>query len=114
MVDWELIARSGGRYSVAYGGGTALLVALTGWSMLQLLVLVFGLLLLLFVAGGTGTVRMGTAMANADSPGLSGTVTDPTEDDAFATAIDADLKLFFYAVGLLVFDFAAMVVGSTV
>jgi hypothetical protein len=109
MVDWQLVGRAGTRYTLLYGGGTAALVALTGQSLFLLGLLVIGLLLLLFTAGGTGSVRMGTAMANADSPGISGTTTDPTADEAFATAIEADLKLLFYAVGLLIFGFAGMV-----
>jgi hypothetical protein len=109
MVDWTLVRRAGARYTVAYGGATAGLVALTGQGLFLLGVVILGLLLLLFAAGGTGTVRMGTAMANTESVGIAGTFTDPTEDEAFATAIEADLKLVFYGVGLLVFGFAGMV-----
>ena len=110
MVDWQLIGRAGTRYTLVYGGATAALVASLGQSLLLLGLVILGFVLLLFVAGGTGTVRMGTAMANADSPGISGTTTDPTDDDAFASAIEADVKLFFYALGLLVFGFAGMIV----
>ena len=110
MVDWQLVGRAGTRYTLVYGGATAAVVAVAGQALFMLGLAVLGLALLLFVAGATGTVRMGTAMANADSPGVAGTTTDPAADDAFASAIDADLKLLFYAVGLLVFGFAGLVV----
>lgn len=108
MVDWQLVTRLGARYTLVYAGGTVALVSALGESFFVLLLVGLGLLLLLFVAGGGGNVRMGTVMANTDSPGISGTVTDPAENDEFATPIDADLKLLFYAVGLVVLGFAAL------
>jgi hypothetical protein len=110
MVDWQLVARAGGRYAVAYAGATVAVVALAGRGLLLLGLVALGLLLLLFVAGGGGNVRMGTAAANAQSMGISGTTTDPTENEEFHRAIDADLTLLFYAVGLIVFGFAGMIV----
>lgn len=110
MVDWRLIKRAGARYTVVYAGATAAVVAVTGVELLLLGLVLLGLLLLLFVAGGAGSVRMGTAMANAQALGISGMTTDPAENDEFATTIDADLKLLFYAVGLIVFGFVGMVV----
>ena len=114
MVDWQLITRAGTRYTVVYAGVTAAVVAVTGQAMLLLGLILLGLLLLLFVAGGAGSVRMGTAMANAQALGITGLTTDPTENEEFATTIDADLKLLFYAVGLIVFGFAGMVVVGSI
>ena len=114
MVDWELISRSGARYTVLYGGGTAGVVALTGQSLFALLLIIAGLLLLLFVAGGMGTVRMGTIIGNDRALGIADTMTNPVENDEFAEAVAADLKLFFYAIGLVGFGFAALVVMSGV
>ncbi|WP_276300463.1 hypothetical protein [Halorussus lipolyticus] len=108
------MARSGARYTVVYGGATGLVAALTNHTVLEVLVVSAGLVLLLFVAGGTGIVRMGTIKTNFGSAGLLGTTTDPVEDDAFAEAISADLKLFFYAIGLVVFGFTALVAGRLV
>ena len=110
MVDWELIGRAGTRYTVAYAGGTAAVAALTGGELLLLGLVAVGLLLLLFVAGGGGTVRMGTVMTNVMALGINNTTTDPAENEEFHETIEADLKLFFYAVGLVVFGFAGMVV----
>jgi hypothetical protein len=114
MVDWRLIGRAGARYTVAYAGATAALVAVTGVELLLLGLVLLGLVLLLFVAGGAGSVRMGTAMANAQALGIDGLTTDPAENDEFAEAIDADLKILFYAVGLVVFGFAGMVVLGSI
>jgi hypothetical protein len=109
MVDWQLVGRAGARYTVAYAGATAGVAALIGVELLLLGLVAFGLLLLLFVAGGGGTVRMGTVMANFQAAGINGTTTDPTQNDEFHETIEADLKIFFYAVGLIVFGFAGMV-----
>ena len=109
MVDWELIDRAGARYTVGYAGTTAAVVALVGVELLLLALVALGLLLLLFVAGGGGTVRMGTVMTNFQAFGIKGTSTDPTENQEFHETIEADLKLFFYAVGLIVFGFAGMI-----
>jgi hypothetical protein len=110
MVDWQLVGRAGARYTVAYAGATVAVVALTGRGLLLLGLVAVGLVLLVFVAGGGGSVRMGTAAANAQAMGISGTSTDPTENEEFHQTIDGDLKLLFYAVGLIVFGFAGMVV----
>ncbi|WP_158057742.1 hypothetical protein [Halorussus halophilus] len=109
MVNWQLIGRCGTRYTVVYGGLTAAVVALLGSPMLLLGLVCVGLVLLLFVAGGTGEVRMGTAMANADAAGYNTAVVDPVEDDLQAKAMDGDIKLLFYGVGLVVFGFGALV-----
>lgn len=110
VLDWQLVGRAGVRYTVVYAGATVGVVSLTGAALFLLGLAVLGLVLLLFVAGGGGSVRMGTTMANAQSMGISGTTTDPSENAEFHTTIDADLKLLFYAVGLIVFGFVGMIV----
>lgn len=110
MVDWRLVRRAGARYTLAYGGGTAALAAATGRGIALLLLVLVGLALLVFVAGGVGTVRAGTLMTNGRSMGTGSTITDATENGEFRRAIDADLKLLFYAAGLLAFGSLAMVI----
>lgn len=109
MVNWQLIGRCGVRYTIVYGGVTAAVVAYFGSPMLLLGLVCVGLVTLLFVAGGTGQVRMGTAMANSDAMGYNSAVVDPVEDDLHAKSMESDIKLLFYAVGLLAFGFGALV-----
>ena len=109
MVEWQLIGRCTARYTVAYAGATALAATATGIAWLLLGLVAVGLLLLLFAAGGSGSVRMGATMANSQALGFDSGVVDPAEDGLFATEMAADLKLLFYAVGLIAFGFAGMV-----
>lgn len=109
MVDWQLIGRCTARYTVAYAGGTALAVAVTGFASLLLGLVAVGLLLLLFAAGGSGSVRMGASMANSQALGFDSGVVDPADDDLFAKEMASDLKILFYAIGLIAFGFAGMV-----
>ncbi len=107
-MNWNVIGRCGVRYTVAYAGATvALVYAVTRSGMALLSLLGVGLVALLFALGGTGTVRMGTAMANADSMGIQSTIVDPA--DLQATQMDSDIKFLFYGVGLLLFAGVALV-----
>lgn len=110
MVNWQLIGRAGARYTLLYGGTTAALLTLVGRPLLLLGLIFVGLLLLIFVAGGFGTVRMGTSAANAQAMGMQSAVTDPVKNSEFHQTIEADLKLLFYAIGLLVFGFLGMMI----
>ncbi|WP_435151902.1 hypothetical protein [Haladaptatus sp. DFWS20] len=107
-MNWNLIGRCGVRYTLVYAGLTvALVYAATGSGMAILSMFGLGLVVLLFALGGTGTVRMGTAMTNADSMGIGSTVVDP--NDLHATQLDSDIKFLFYGVGLLLFAALALV-----
>ena len=107
-MNWSLIARCSLRYTLVYAGLTVGAVfALTKSELALLALFGLGLAVLLFALGGTGTVRMGTAMANADSMGLESTIVDPA--DLQATQLNSDIKFLFYGVGLLVYAAAALV-----
>lgn len=107
-MNWSLIARCSLRYTLVYAGLTVGAVfALTESELALLALFGLGLAVLLFALGGTGTVRMGTAMANADSMGLESTIVDPA--DLQATQLNSDIKFLFYGVGLLVYAAAALV-----
>ncbi|EFW91882.1 hypothetical protein ZOD2009_10405 [Haladaptatus paucihalophilus DX253] len=107
-MNWSLIARCSLRYSLVYAGLTVGAVfALTKSELALLTLFGLGLAVLLFALGGTGTVRMGTAMANADSMGLESTIVDPA--DLQATQLQSDVKVLFYGIGLLVCGMAALV-----
>lgn len=107
-MDWRLIGHGVLRYSLLYAGTTVATVTFLTRSGMALLGLVLlGFVLLLFVAGGTGQVRMGTAMTNAQAGGLRTGITDPLSNQA--TAMEADLKVLFYALGLVGCAFVALV-----
>lgn len=112
-MDWPLIARLALRYSLLYGGLTVAapvgLAAVTpaGGGIALVLVVGLGFVLLLFVMGGTGDVRMGTAMTNAQAGGLRTGIVDATDDRR--QPIGSDLKLLFYALGLVGLGVATMV-----
>lgn len=107
-MNWNLIGRCSVRYTLVYAGSTVALVYVATRSGLVLIsTFGLGLVVLLFALGGTGTVRMGTAMTNADSMGVGSTVVDP--NDLHAKHLDSDIKVLFYGVGLLVFAAVALV-----
>ncbi|WP_266075407.1 hypothetical protein [Haladaptatus caseinilyticus] len=106
-MNWNLIGRCGVRYTFAYAGLTvAIVYAVTRSGLVLLSTFGFGLVVLLFALGGTGTVRMGTGMTNADSIGTRSTIVDP--NDLSAKRMDSDIKFIFYGVGLLLFAALAL------
>ncbi|SIQ79596.1 hypothetical protein SAMN05421858_0429 [Haladaptatus litoreus] len=110
-MNWNLIGRCGVRYTLVYAGLTvALTYVITQSGMVLLCLFGLGLVALLFALGGTGTVRMGTAMTNADSMGISSTIVDPA--DTQAKAMDGDIKVLFYGIGLLAFAAVALVLSG--
>ncbi|WP_435159803.1 hypothetical protein [Haladaptatus sp. DFWS20] len=113
MVDWLLIRRSTLRYSLGYALPTVALAAgiavVVQSSILLFAPLVGGAILLLFVLGGTGKVRMGPIGANAESPGLTGTVIAPNENNTHSKPLTSDVKLLFYGLGLCIFGLIALV-----
>ena len=101
-MNWSLIARCGLRYTLVCAGLTvAAVFALTRSPLVLIGLFGLGLAVLVFTLGGSGTVRMGTAMTNAQSMGLQSTIVDPA--DTQPTQLGSDIKLLFYGVGLVVF-----------
>lgn len=111
-MDWPLIRRCTLRYSLLYAGLTVAaavgLAALApvGGGLVLVAVVGLGFALLLFVFGGTGEVRMGTAMTNAQAGGLRTGIVDAADDQR--TPLASDLKILFYALGLVGLGVAAM------
>lgn len=100
MLDWELVAHGSLKYTLLYAGATVACIALiTRSETLVLSLVLVGLVLLLFVAGGSGHVRMGTNAANAQAAGLRTSISDPFENRF--KPLDSDLKILFYAIGLI-------------
>jgi hypothetical protein len=81
--------------------------ALTGSELVLIYLIGFGLVVLLVAVGGTGAIRIGTAMATADSMGLRSTIADP--EDLQVTQLQSDIKILFYGVGLLICAAAALI-----
>lgn len=113
-MDWPLVRRCTLRYSLLYGGVTvaaavaAAAVLPPGGGIALVLVVGAGFVILLFVFGGSGDVRMGTAMTNAQALGLRTGIVDAADDQR--EPIGSDLMLLFYALGLIGLGVAAMVV----
>ncbi|WP_458185115.1 hypothetical protein [Haladaptatus sp. NG-WS-4] len=110
-MDWNLIGRFGVRYSLVYAGVAVGLVSVFTQSGLAFLSLFgVGLVVLLLALGGTGTVRMGAAMTNAQAMGFRSAVVDPK--DLQAKQMSQDVKLLFFGIGLLVFAAIALVLAG--
>lgn len=108
-MNWSLVRRGLLRYSLLVGGGSvAVLVALAGTAA-AVVTFVLGLVTLLWVTGGGGNVRTTTAVSNADSMGVSGTVSDAA--DNAPTSMASDIRVFFVGVGLLVWSPIAVAVS---
>lgn len=111
-MDWPLVRRGLFVYSLLAGGVTVgVVVAVLGTGFGPVVTVAIGLVALLYVAGGSGDVRMGTIATNASAGGLDTGVVDDAE--GMSTSVPADVKVAFYAVGLLVLS-VAVVVGSVV
>lgn len=107
-MNWDLITRCGLRYTLLYAAATAvgLYVALRS-KMAMLLLVGGGLILILISVGGAGTVRMGASAANAQAGGLQSGVVDA--HDPQVKAMDSDIKVLFYGLGLVVFAMLTLV-----
>ncbi|MFC7136280.1 hypothetical protein [Halobaculum litoreum] len=108
-MNWPLVRRGVLRYSVvAAGGVVAALVAAFGPSV-AVGTFVAGLVALFWATAGDGNVRTTTAASNADSMGVTGSVRDAREDTP--GALDSDVRVFFFGVGLLVCSPVAVAVA---
>ncbi|MXR42502.1 hypothetical protein GRX01_14290 [Halobaculum sp. WSA2] len=107
-MDWALLRRGLLRYSLLAAGGTvAVLVALAGTAA-AVVTFIAGLATLLWAAGGGGNVRTTTAISNADSMGVAGSISDAA--DNAPESLPSDVRLFFYGIGLLVWSPVAIAV----
>ena len=112
MVNWSLIGRATGLYTVGVGGGTSALALVTTRSET---------VMLLLVLAGLGCLGW-ASQSGAQSPRKMRS-SDPTGRDVMGHGFDPDnvpgvkhhsnaLKVLFVGVGLLVFGAAGMIVAG--
>lgn len=114
MVNWSLIGRATGRYTIVYAGSIAALVLVaTGSEVLLLLTMGAGLACIVFAFGAE------TRSQSLNSEALSGDVTimvsdqfDPVKAQQAHTQ-PWNLKALFLGVGLIAFGFLGMVLAGS-
>lgn len=98
-IAWRLTGRCFLVYTLFAGGVTNLLVYwFTQSAMMMLGVVLVGQLLLLFVYGGTASIRLGS-MIQVEAPGSGPSPVD--SPSLLRQPIRGEVPLFFYAIGMI-------------